>query len=347
MKKMRKIIPALAMLLVSAIMMSTASFAWFTMNDEVTATGMQIQAKSTGSLVIGNKPLLDTDKTNTTVTLDTTQKTLTPVTWMTETEATGLSLSGAGWYKASGLTVNPVSGKAGAFEALSAMTSGTHYFDQEIYIGSAGDTMLNQSITVNLSSLVHPADEIAHNAYAAAIYVFEKGNATWNNDTYPDDTAEPIKVVHVANWDALNSVTLYKDEAANKGFDIPSVIGLTSTDNAVGLKIVVRVFVDGNLVNDDKTVQLYKNGYVEATGAELTFDKAAGVVYYELDGSEYKVVNTTEFTDGKDMTGYYVFSDKVADGAPVAQYCINSNNVPTAASSLEFSFKATTLPTTP
>lgn len=52
MKKARKIIPALAMLLVSAIMMSTASFAWFTLSNQVTVSGMQVTAKSNGGLVI-------------------------------------------------------------------------------------------------------------------------------------------------------------------------------------------------------------------------------------------------------------------------------------------------------
>ena len=46
MKKMRKLLPALAMLLISAVMMSTASFAWFAMNTNVTATGMDVSAKS-------------------------------------------------------------------------------------------------------------------------------------------------------------------------------------------------------------------------------------------------------------------------------------------------------------
>lgn len=46
MKKMRKLLPALAMLLISAVMMSTASFAWFAMNTNVTATGMNVSAKS-------------------------------------------------------------------------------------------------------------------------------------------------------------------------------------------------------------------------------------------------------------------------------------------------------------
>lgn len=52
MKKMRKIIPAFAMLMVAAIMMSTASFAWFTMSASVTAEGMQVKAQAAGGLVM-------------------------------------------------------------------------------------------------------------------------------------------------------------------------------------------------------------------------------------------------------------------------------------------------------
>ena len=46
MKMTRKLIPALVMLLVSAIMLSTASFAWFASNDKVTATNMTVTANS-------------------------------------------------------------------------------------------------------------------------------------------------------------------------------------------------------------------------------------------------------------------------------------------------------------
>ena len=51
-KANRKLIPAVAMLLVSAIMLSTASFAWFSINKEVTATGMTIKANNTANLLI-------------------------------------------------------------------------------------------------------------------------------------------------------------------------------------------------------------------------------------------------------------------------------------------------------
>ena len=52
MKNTRKLIPAVVMLLVSAVLMSTASFAWFSMNKEVTATGMTVTATTPASLEI-------------------------------------------------------------------------------------------------------------------------------------------------------------------------------------------------------------------------------------------------------------------------------------------------------
>ena len=51
MKMTRKIIPAIVMLLVSAIMLSTASFAWFASNSQVTATDMTVTAKSTAKFL--------------------------------------------------------------------------------------------------------------------------------------------------------------------------------------------------------------------------------------------------------------------------------------------------------
>ncbi len=52
MKKFRKLIPALALLLVSAVLMSTASYAWFSMNNKVTVTGMKVKAKAEGGLLV-------------------------------------------------------------------------------------------------------------------------------------------------------------------------------------------------------------------------------------------------------------------------------------------------------
>ena len=52
MKKMRKIIPALAMLLVSAVLMSTASFAWFSSNSTATAKDITVNVQAARNISI-------------------------------------------------------------------------------------------------------------------------------------------------------------------------------------------------------------------------------------------------------------------------------------------------------
>lgn len=52
--KMKKLIPALAMLLVSAILLGTSTYAWFSMNTTVSATGMQINVVSNNTFLLIN-----------------------------------------------------------------------------------------------------------------------------------------------------------------------------------------------------------------------------------------------------------------------------------------------------
>jgi len=49
---MKKVISAAGMLAVSASMLATSTYAWFSMNTQVTATGMQMKAKAEGGIVI-------------------------------------------------------------------------------------------------------------------------------------------------------------------------------------------------------------------------------------------------------------------------------------------------------
>ena len=50
----KKLIPAVSMLTVSAMMLSTATYAWFTMNKDVTITGMQMKTVVQGNLLISD-----------------------------------------------------------------------------------------------------------------------------------------------------------------------------------------------------------------------------------------------------------------------------------------------------
>ena len=59
---MKKLIPALALLLVSAVMLATSSFAWFSMNTQVTVSGMSVTAKVGSNLAIATDTLASTAK---------------------------------------------------------------------------------------------------------------------------------------------------------------------------------------------------------------------------------------------------------------------------------------------
>lgn len=58
MKKFKKLIPALCMLLISAVLMGTSTYAWFSMNKTVTAEGLEVSAKSEQTYL-----LISSDKT--------------------------------------------------------------------------------------------------------------------------------------------------------------------------------------------------------------------------------------------------------------------------------------------
>lgn len=61
MKKFRKLIPALCMLLVSALFVGTSTYAWFSMNKEVSASDMKVKAVSENPYLLINPTSGDID----------------------------------------------------------------------------------------------------------------------------------------------------------------------------------------------------------------------------------------------------------------------------------------------
>ena len=86
MKKMRKLIPAFCMLLLSAVMLSTSTFAWFSMNTTVTASGMQLSAKTDNAyLIIKQGTSLSGNATTATSEVNASLYPVKPVTTLTST----------------------------------------------------------------------------------------------------------------------------------------------------------------------------------------------------------------------------------------------------------------------
>ena len=57
MKKFKKLIPAMVMLLIATMLMGTTTYAWFSMNNKVTVTGMEIRTKVSNNLFVASKAL--------------------------------------------------------------------------------------------------------------------------------------------------------------------------------------------------------------------------------------------------------------------------------------------------
>lgn len=356
MKKMRRMIPALCMLLVSAIMLSTASYAWFTMNNEVEATGMQVQAKSTGSLVVGTEPLqYDDAGTTADFSSENTAISVKPITWK----------DGA-WKIVEG-DVDTFAGTMlddAALVAITPATSAGYFVDRVVYIGSAGDTLYNQSLTINLSAVVEAGREVTK-AYSAAIYVIEPDEDYYDSTLpifVPDENGDPTEAALAP--DAIVHVDSYKDttytlgrnqwvlegaedeenEGYHLGYTIPSIVGIEG-NKTTGLKVVIRIFVDGDLdaYSADNTPATKDQPVVSYTPASGKFDP--NVTYYaDADGS--RMANTTGYTTADDVpTGWYIRNTEGT--TPVRYKYVNSDDVPMTSSTLQILFRSAELEQAP
>lgn len=253
MKKMRKIIPAFAMLMVAAIMMSTASFAWFSLGTTATATNMQIQAQADSSLVISldatTAAFLTADAS---VEFAAATNVLTPATH-DDTYDYGLkTITNATE------AVDPSSGKAPS-ATFGNVTKNTHFVDYIVYIASAGGDLpgKNLTVTVNASAIT----EYLHNAITIDFLVATTKSAT---PAYVDSiNVVEAKETPTKELTLTNGVTI--PEAAREG------------DAAVRdyFTVIMRVYFDGDLEEGTTGKNYVRNAMVTELEAVLGVNFAA------------------------------------------------------------------------
>ena len=130
---MKKLIPALCMLLVAASLLGTSTYAWFSMNETVTAQGMSVKAVAEAGIVIANAEAGTYDAVANSA--KTTTATLKP----------GSTANLANWYVSK--STNPAIANTGA--AYTAGEENQHYVKHEFYIrSSAAETLTVASLDV-------------------------------------------------------------------------------------------------------------------------------------------------------------------------------------------------------
>jgi len=258
MKKSKIIIPALAMLVMSSAATVTGTVAWFTMNATAKAQGMQVIARTSGSLIIKavnlSNPILPTasDK-GTKVTFTDSAQAFYPSThsWSktnfvgSENEATVNSATGL-------MRVN--NGAEINFETGTRMNSGTeiewafvtegdanYYYDYAVYLAGDGMAMNNKNLSITIDNA---QDLTANGALSIDFY-----GATVTTNTVPAAADDAGVFLGTLNLAKVYNDTAYSSapraSLTKNGVNIPQ----SSGDDHGAYAIRMRVYYDGALIS--------------------------------------------------------------------------------------------------
>ena len=247
MKKFRKLLPALSMLLISALLMGSSTFAWFSMNTTVTATGMSVTAEAPTSLLISTKSA--TDGFGSTATLENSNDSASA-------KFSPVSYSGVcnKWFGLTSEAMTLVNEK-GKLQGVTAVDDGS------------AETAFT-SLKFNTDKAVYKE---SHDFYHDTVWLKVDGKenkdvkATLAYET--DTTANTIKnamhVVFVVGGNVVSTIDMGGEDAA-----LTTVNLATLTANAAGTQIEIYYFLSGN--DDD-----CKNANISADATmsiKITFD---------------------------------------------------------------------------
>lgn len=234
MKMTRKLIPALVMLLVSAIMLSTASFAWFASNGEVFANGMSVKVNSNAQfLEISNEDKADwsnsaSAKVTTSTTLDLVHATI---------ESDNKTFS---WYKAAGATPGSSEAKEGTTEPVTNPSGYARVDKFNLRMSSGSQTALT-NVKVSAISVTGKigVDEKLANALRVLVVGSNGIAEIWTNEsgTFKPLSNDGAKVLcETVPYDAAEiTVYIYFDGESNYAYT--NNASLASIQDAVSVSI--------------------------------------------------------------------------------------------------------------
>ena len=207
---MKKLIPALCMLLVAAALLGTSTYAWFSMNETVTASGMSVTANTDNAyLIIKDGTTLSGNATSAPVTVNASLKPVKPVVELT---STNIGILGS-WGTAT--SDNPNDAKTGA--TPTALTSGT-------LLGN-GNYVIKQSFMVGI---IENSGTVANDLRLDSLTI--------------SDQADGITVVVVCGTNVFS-------HASNVTTGGTEVLADKSLVTPTGVQVDVYIYIDGSNAN--------------------------------------------------------------------------------------------------
>ena len=247
MKATKKIIPALVMLLVSAVLLSTASYAWFSMNTTVTATGMSVTATVSSNLLIAGDEL-----NSTTIKAESdfiTKYDGTSITGILEPVST---VNGTAFFyttnaKADGDAIADeyVAYEVGPFNAAYGTTNAVGYIDYVFQLKATNtDTTNAKDIKLTQLDLTYEGATDGNKAYRVAVFAENLGTTPTAPAGGVGDLIgiySPSGAVNQTDGKAVNSET-GTDTVLYNGATKVVTVAANSTNY---YKVVVRLWLEG------------------------------------------------------------------------------------------------------
>lgn len=249
---MKKIIPSICMLLVTAVLMGTSTYAWFSMNKKVEVTGMKVTANTSSNLVISKDKITFEDSTKfndyTLTFADATAK-LNPVS----------SINGKQFFKANSAALKPEESAlpTGAkFEEAANTPTEIYYIEKTIYIAVKGVTDLGQlSVSADIEHDKKPGQESTSlTTEQKAIYKALRIAVAYVDDTIESALDEKAATLLTANtektsWEGAKGAGPVAD---NKQTVSATAIKNSATITALNTltankcyRLVVRIWLEG------------------------------------------------------------------------------------------------------
>lgn len=301
----KQLLAAVAMVLVAAVALGSSTYAWFAANTRVTATGMQVNATTSSSLVIATKLNV---ANQTTVPMNSSTNDLIPVTHDNTQVAKNQSIEALGSStEKTGLVYNKnpenVSSSTGYANSSTALTfekaansdSLKYYEDFVVYIASAGSQMENKKLQAYLytGAAIGTAEDAKDTTKATSV------------DFYISSDSKNLGLfAGTLNLSTLDSTGKDGVTYTTADLDIPISDNIIPQNNSASdyIQITMRVYYDGALQKSESSL------------AQASGKAQAGVTYYDQYGNVQNV--TANETDVSSMyTGTpaqaYVYSDKV------------------------------------
>jgi len=318
----KKLAAATSMLMISALMLSSATYAWFTMNKEVSVTGMEVKAHAEEGLLINEVATANSNTWDELATANTTHTTVVMrpastadlTTWwhanskIYDDEAGQNNLSGTVDVDANGNKYVDISNSnisdyelVKSSEAVGGTKAETHVYYKDASFGTSGSYEDGEGFYVKYTYYLKSSGDTDLDVSNLQVKVKATKNTTGKNASGSSDALDPCLRVGVT----MNTTASGSTVAGTKIFS-PITNGETSytvTSNTKGNSTASVTSTPATTGNFSEYVTLNKDNNTKITIPKVTSNGTPVYVYVWFEGEDAacKSINLTDILAAYDI----------------------------------------------